>query len=192
VGDKARFLAEFVTSPGTVGAIAPSSPALARRMVDWIDWSSVRAVVEYGPGTGVFTSELIAVTRPGTKLLAVEINPQLAVKVRERYRTVSVHHASVADIEAICRREAIDQVDAIVCGLPWAAFSPAMQATFLQATKAVLRPGGAFATFAYLQGLLLPAGQRFRRLLRAEFSEVSVSPVIWQNLPPAFVYRCRL
>ena len=56
---------------------------------------------------------------------------------------------------------------------------------------AVLRPGGQFATFAYLQGLLLPAARRFRANLGRSFSQVERSPTAWTNLPPAFVYRCR-
>jgi phosphatidylethanolamine/phosphatidyl-N-methylethanolamine N-methyltransferase len=38
--------------------------------------------------------------------------------------------------------------------------------------------------------LLLPAGGRFFKLLKKNFSEVKKSPVVWKNVPPAFVYRC--
>ena len=44
---------------------------------------------------------------------------------------------------------------------------------------------------AYLQGLMFPNGQRFRRLLGEVFRGVEISPVVWKNIPPAFVYRCR-
>jgi hypothetical protein len=50
--------------------------------------------------------------------------------------------------------------------------------------------GGAFATFAYLQGTFLPAGRSFKKRLTKYFSKVVKSKVIWRNLPPAFVYRC--
>jgi phospholipid N-methyltransferase len=53
-----------------------------------------------------------------------------------------------------------------------------------------LRPGGRFATFAYVHGTPFPGGIRFRRMLRERFAKVSLSPVVWRNLPPAFVYRC--
>ena len=45
-------------------------------------------------------------------------------------------------------------------------------------------------TFAYLQGLLLKAGKRFRKRLDDTFANVRRSPTVWWNLPPAFVYRC--
>ena len=62
----------------------------------------------------------------------------------------------------------------------------------MQTMTQVLRPGGTFATFAYWQGLALPAGQRFASRLRSTFSRVQRSPTVWKNLPPAFVYRCTL
>ena len=61
----------------------------------------------------------------------------------------------------------------------------------MKAVLARLSPGGHFATFAYLQGLLLPAGMRFAGLLEDSFGSVQRSRTVWRNLPPAFVYRCR-
>jgi len=50
--------------------------------------------------------------------------------------------------------------------------------------------GGQFATFAYWQGVILPAGRRFSKRLRGSFCDVGRSHTVWRNLPPAFVYRC--
>ena len=65
------------------------------------------------------------------------------------------------------------------------------QQEILENVLASLRPGGCFTTFAYLQGLMLPAGRRFRKRLCEIFDKVETTPVVWRNLPPAFVYRCR-
>ena len=61
----------------------------------------------------------------------------------------------------------------------------------MAATVASLAPGGVFATFAYVQGTVLPAGKRLRALLEDRFAAVETSPVVWRNAPPAVVYRCR-
>ena len=185
-----RFLGEFVSKPGVVGAVSPSSHSLGRKMVEWIDWPNVRTVVEYGPGTGAITEHILAEMRPGTTFLAIEINPSFVESLRIRYPDVRVHQESVTNVRAICREEGIDEVDAVVSGLPWASFSDDDQSAYLNAMMTVLRPGGRFATFAYLQGLLLPAGRRFRRNLRQYFSQIELSRTAWRNLPPAFVYRC--
>jgi phospholipid N-methyltransferase len=186
-----RFFSEFSLKPRVVGAVWPSSQRLARRMVEWIDWSAVRTVVEYGPGTGVFTEHIRERMQPGTKFLAIEINPEFAELIRSRYPDVRLYQDSVENVRSICDQERIDHVDAIISGLPWASFSSEQQSRFLGATLSALRPGGLFATFAYLQGLLMPSGRRFRRQLRPQFSHVGTSSTVWMNVPPAFVYRCR-
>lgn len=189
--ENTRFLSQFFKEPGAVGAVAPSSPDLAEKMVQWIDWPSVRTVIEYGPGTGAFTWRIRQCLPPGCRFLAIELNPQFAALLKQRYPDVRVYRDSVANVEAICRGEGIAQVDAIVSGLPWAVFGQRQQAEILGGMMAVLKQGGQFVTFAYLQGLLLPAAWRFRANLMRHFSEVQRSPTAWMNLPPALVYRCR-
>jgi len=186
-----RFFCEFLLHPVRVGAIAPSSRGLALRMVRWIDWERVNTVVEYGPGAGVFTAEILQCKRPGTEFFAVELDSQFAALLARRFPDLTLLHDSVANIEALCRQQGVSEVDAIVCGLPWAAFSDRDQTAYLDAMMRVLKPGGHFATFAYLQGMILPAARRFRGKLLSYFGEVQVSPVVWLNLPPAFVYQCR-
>ncbi len=78
--------------------------------------------------------------------------------------------------------------DAVISGLPWAAFAPALQDRLLAAVQDVLRPGGRFTTFAYVQGLILPPARRFERLLKQQFPQVRRTRVVWRNLPPAFAY----
>ena len=98
---------------------------------------------------------------------------------------------SVADIEQICDERGVERIDCIICGLPWAAFPADLQTTLLRAVLARMSEGGCFATFAYLQGTILPAGLRFNKRLHELFDEVQRSRIVWRNLPPAFVYRCR-
>ena len=191
IKERGKFLFQFFRTPGVVGAVLPSSRGLAQRMVEWIDWANVRTVIEYGPGTGSFTGQILASKEPGSRFLAIEINPDFVAALAERYPDVQVHQDSVTNVERICRQEGIDQVDAIICGLPWAAFSEENQSQMMEAMMSVLKPGGQFVTFAYLQGLLLPAGRRFKRKLNQSFSEIEKSKTAWLNFPPAFVYRCR-
>jgi len=186
-----KFFLSFLSSPRNVGAIAPSSQRLARAMVEWIDWSHVRAVVEYGPGTGVFTEHILSNMHPGTKFFAIELDPTLVRILAERYPNVRVYQDSVNNVKTLCQQEGIEQIDAVICGLPWAAFTDDQQSDFMNSMLEVLKPGGQFATFAYLQGLLLPAGRRFKKRLSDSFSNVEYSRTQWLNLPPAFVYRCR-
>lgn len=185
-----QFLREYATKPTKVGAIAPSSSALAHSMVDWIDWPNVNVAVEYGPGTGAFTGAILERLRPGARYFALEINPAFIQVLTSRYPHIQVFEESVENIAAICERENVQSVDAIICGLPWASFGGELQQRIIDSMMQVLRPGGQFCTFAYLQGLLLPTGQRFRRLLHRTFTSVNTSRITWRNMPPAFVYQC--
>jgi phospholipid N-methyltransferase len=191
VTTSAKFLREFLRAPTTTGAVAPSSPALAETIVGWIDWPNTRALLEWGPGTGAFTELILERRPPHCRYLAIEINPDLCAVLRRRFPALDLRQQSVVDVAHLCRGEGIDQVDGVISGLPWAAFSDAMQTDFLDAMMGVLRKGGQFTTFAYIHGMALPAGRSFRQKLRRYFSSVAESEIVWLNLPPAFVYQCR-
>ena len=186
----ARFLREFLSRPLATGAVVPSSEALARMVVQSLDLAHARAVVEYGPGTGAFTRNILQALGRDARLIAIEINPRLAEMFRNQHPDVRIFQDSVANARAICNTAGIDKVDCIVSGLPWAGFPESMQTEFLDEMMRVLKPGGQFVTFAYLHAVNLPAGRRFSKLLPKYFTTVSKSPVVWMNFPPAFVYRC--
>ncbi len=186
-----RFFGEFILHPTKTGAVAPSSDFLARTMVQWIDLPRAKTVLEYGPGTGVFTGHIIKRMSPESQFAAIELNSSLADLFRLRHPNLTLIEDSVANVEEICRRLGLGQVDCIVCGLPWASFPESLQIRILDQMMTVMSPKGQFVTFAYLQGLLLPPGRRFASLLPRYFSEVSKSRTVWLNLPPAFVYQCR-
>lgn len=184
------FVKNFLRHPTQVGAIAPSSRGLVDTMLAGFDWETVRGVVEFGPGTGVFTEGIVKRLHRDAKFMAIERSGQLAEITRQRCPSVTVYEDSVVNVARLCQQESIGQVDAIVCGLPWASFSDSLQGEIMDAMLEVLPPGAKFATFAYWQGVVLPAGQRFSRRLRDTFATVERSSTVWRNLPPAFVYRC--
>jgi phospholipid N-methyltransferase len=186
-----KFISEFVCHPKSVGALAPSSVHLARHLVESIDWPNASAVLEYGPGTGSITEEILCQLPPQTTFIAIEISSRFAEMLRTRFPGLTVCEGSVGHVKEHCASYGIQQVDAIVSGLPWSSFSEDDQTAYLDATMEVLRPGGQFLNYGYFQALLLPGGRRFRRKLDTYFSEVRVSKPVWANLPPAFFYRCR-
>jgi phosphatidylethanolamine/phosphatidyl-N-methylethanolamine N-methyltransferase len=186
-----KFLKEFIFQPAATGAIAPSSGFLARMIVKDVELDRAQAVLEYGPGTGVFTEFILRGLKPGAKFAAIELNPNLAEMFKSRFPRVVLFRDSVANVRSICDKAGMESVDLIISGLPWAVFPESIQSQFLDEMMRVLKPGGRFVTFAYLHGLALARAKKFSRLLPNYFTSVSKSPVVWLNLPPAFVYRCR-
>ena len=195
-----RFLMEFLRSPGQVGAIAPSSRRLAEAMCAGVDWTRVRWAIECGPGQGVFTRavcERLHAVDEGGRCLAVELSPRFHDRLAADFAgdpvagPLDLVNDNVADLDRLRADRGIDAADVVLSGLPWASFPEALQDQLLGAIADSLAPGGHFATFAYLQGMPLPAGRRFRRKLEETFETVETSRVVWRNVPPAVVYRCR-
>jgi phospholipid N-methyltransferase len=184
-----RFLKEFVSKPQEIGAIAPSSPALARQVVGSVEWDRVQVAVEYGPGLGAITGEILTRTE-GKNFFVIELNQAYADRFRRKFPEVPLYRDSVANVAAIAAEHGVGAIDCVISGLPWAIFSDAVQDELLDATFQVLRDQGQFVTFAYMHGLALPAGRRFRKKLARRFREVDRSPVVWRNTPPAVVYHC--
>ncbi|KAA2254653.1 methyltransferase domain-containing protein [Solihabitans fulvus] len=182
--------AEFFRHPLLTGAIAASSPQLAEAMTSDLGLERAKVVVELGPGTGAFTSAILDRMAPGARLVAVELNAVLAGELTRRFRgrPVEVVRGSAADLGNLVP----DQVDAIVSGLPWTVMSEQQQHRILDAIGGVLTDSGRFTTFAYVHAAWTPPARRFAAQLAARFAVVARGPVVWPNLPPAFVHRAAL
>lgn len=181
----------FLRNPGRIGALCPSSRRLSRAMVAGIGVESAAAVAELGPGTGVITREICAVLPENAKLLTIEIDEHLARSLREEFPEVIICNGCASRLPDFLADHQLPKVDAVISGLPWAVFPDDLQDRILAGVLAGLADGGWFTTFAYIQGLMLPAARRFRDRLKAEFREFHVSRVVWCNVPPAVIYRCR-
>ncbi|WHQ17166.1 class I SAM-dependent methyltransferase [Edwardsiella anguillarum] len=170
----ANFITQFVRSPRTVGAIAPSTPYLCRQMVSSADWAYSRRVAEFGADTGVLTHHIQRHMRADARLDIFETNPHFCQALRNiADRRTAVHCASAAAIT--------QKYDAIFSGLPLLAFPQALRQTILAQAAHALTPDGVFIQFQYSSLLedSLSAHFLWQRTL------------VWRNLPPAFVYLCR-
>lgn len=181
--DLLKFLSRYFSHPLRVGAVAPSSRALARRMAEGIDFDRARLVVEFGPGTGVFTDEILARAHPDMKLVTIEIDPSYADHLRAKYAdlpNVMVCTDSVGNVEQILARYNLSdtKVDAIISGLP----TPAIAKPDLERVIAFIRrhteSGARFRMFTYAPSVMAPyyEGLQLRTLSKT-----------WINIPPAYV-----
>lgn len=182
---------QFLRKPLTTGAICPSSAYLARQMVNGMGVENARVVVELGPGTGAITGAILKEMVEDALFFAVELNESVLPVFRKRFPSQKVYHDSASNLPRILSSLNLAHADVILSGLPWASFPEHLQDELLGAICQALPDGGRFATFAYLQGTVLPAGIRFRHKLKDFFRLVETSEVVWRNIPPAFVYRCR-
>jgi phosphatidylethanolamine/phosphatidyl-N-methylethanolamine N-methyltransferase len=182
-----RFFQEFIREPLAMGAVCPSSPALSRAVVNGCDFGADATVVELGPGTGAFTELLLQRLGGRGRLLALELNATNVGVLRRRFPFCEVIHDSAENLPRHLGRK---RADCIVSGLAWSNMLPPLQDRILNAVWHSLAPSGQFVAFAYVHAFLVPTALRFRRRLFRQFDRVETTPVVWRNLPPAFVYRC--
>lgn len=184
-----NFMKGVLAKTRTTGALGPSSHALAEEVTNRAQLENADVIVEFGPGTGVFTEVIQAHKKPDAYFMAVEVNPEFARITRERCPGVHVIEGSAADTPKFLREDGHESCDVIVSGLPWTMFPEELQDLILQAAYDALRPGGRFVTFAYTMSPLFHSGKRFfKGKLPAKFPKVTRSRAIWKNFPPAHVY----
>ena len=187
---KLAFFKTFLANPTQIGAILPSGDALAHSITAPIDYATAQVIVEFGPGTGSFTRVLLRNKRPETRLLALEVNETMADWIAESMPRVELVRDGAQNLLKHLEERGIDKVDAVVSGLPFANFPPALRDAILEGAAAALKPGGLFLSFTYYHSSLIPATHRFKRRLQGLFASVEKIPVM-KNAPPAYVLRCK-
>ncbi|MCX5660669.1 MAG: ribosomal RNA adenine dimethylase domain-containing protein [Planctomycetota bacterium] len=191
LSDSARFLAAFVRDPTRIGAIAPSSPALARAMVRGLDFADRRAVLEFGPGTGPFTLALREALPDPASYLGIERDTHFVELLRVRFPDMRFVCGSAEDAHAAHQEAGLGEVGAIISGLPFASLPPTVQDGIIDSIDRLARPGCEFRTFQYVHAYALPAAVRFRKKMRELFGPHRRSAPVLRNLPPSFVLSWR-
>ena len=173
-------------NPGAIGSLFPSSRELMEQVLAPLDFAAAGCIVEYGPGTGVFTDALLARRRPETALLLLEVNPFFARQLRQRYAAhanVHVIEDSAEETGAHLSRLGLGLADYVVCGLPFSSLPRELSRRIIAHTRQVLTPTGRLILFQY--------SLRNRQLFEAHFRLIGHAHVL-RNLPPAHVLEYEL
>ena len=151
-----QFLQQFVRRPGSIGAVSPSSRALADLLVDEAAIRNASFVIEFGPGTGAITEAIADELSYSAGLLAIEKNPVFCSILRERFPGLTIVEDSAVNVGTHLREAGIEECDAVICGLPLASFDDRLQEEIVGAAYRVLRKGGKFVAFSYIHSPFLP------------------------------------
>jgi phospholipid N-methyltransferase len=183
-GDALLFARNFFRHPRMLGSIVPSSRFLIRQLLEPIDWEQARVIVEYGPGVGGITTEVLRRMRPDALLIAIETNPEFVRFLRsstadERLRVVE---ASAEWVDEILRQHGHDKASYIISGIPFSTLSAPVRERILRKTCGVLEPRGAFLVYQFSTRVLEDL-QRIFRYVRRQFEPL--------NVLPAHLFFCR-
>jgi phosphatidylethanolamine/phosphatidyl-N-methylethanolamine N-methyltransferase len=184
-------LDHFIRNIKKTGAISSCSSEVAKVLAESSNLAHFSTVVELGSGTGAITKKLIEYISPQALFMALELNAHFVEETKKRCPTAIVYHDSAENIKKYLNKHGKDTCDCIISTLPWTLFSEELQKKILSSILEVLPPGGEFLTVSYTFSSLIPAGRRFRSLMRGQFSEVRRTKPIWKNLPPLYVYHCK-
>lgn len=181
---KSSFLKQWLSNPRRIGAVLPSSRYLANKMVEGIDFNKASVIVEYGPGTGVFTDKLLENRNEDTILLIIENNLKFYKLLKDKYNGLdNIHliHGSAEHIDQYLKQYNIPHVDYVVSGLPFASLPQHISTNILNSTQHILKEKGRFITFQY--SLVK------KNFINQFFNHINVKMEL-RNIPPAYVLNC--
>jgi phospholipid N-methyltransferase len=185
------FLREFLRNPMRTAAIMPSPAPVARSMAAAVPATGDPLVVELGPGTGPFTSEIQSRLEGRGRHVAVELNDRFAVALQRRFPDVDVAVGDAVRLRQILDDRGLGYADMIVSGLPHGVFSSDLQRRLMRSFQDCLAPDGVLTAYAYLHAVWSPPARHLHRLIHAGFAEVTTGPAHWSYFPPAYVYTAR-
>ena len=147
--------------------------------------SEVKTYLEYGPGTGSFTEHAFCRLRNMKRRVLIEINPVFQKHLTQCFPEAEIYSSPESVFDSLK-----NQVDLVVSGLPFTHIPWDVTRQTIDVGHEVLREGGSFRTFLYVQTFFLPKNRMLRAYLAERFSQVRVRFVA-RNFPPAFVIEAR-
>ena len=178
------FARNFFKHPRMLGSIVPSSSFLMNRVLRQIDWERAKVVVEYGPGIGNFTAEILKKLRPDAALVVFELNPEFAEFLRRSIPDSRLHVVcgSAADVQSKLRCLGWRNADYVLSGIPFSTMPEEVRDKILNETRSVLSPEGAVLIYQFSPSVMPHLQSNFERVEK-DFELL--------NILPAHIFCCR-
>jgi phospholipid N-methyltransferase len=170
----------FLARPLQVAYVLPSSRALIGRVLQHMDFSVPRTVVEFGGGEGCYTRELAKRLAPGSRILVFELDPQLAEHLRKQFADdprVLIYDSDAAHFRDKLRELGLTHADYVISGIPFSYIEPRTKKEILHAVHDGLSPDGLF--LVYQVTMELKGHARMFAACEVEY--------FLANIPPMFV-----
>jgi phospholipid N-methyltransferase len=177
------FARNFFKNPKMLGSVIPSSRFLVEQLLRDIRWDEARVIVEFGPGVGTISGEILKRMRSDATLIVFEINDEFVDVLSRRFEDsrLRIVHRSAADITDVLLEFGLPGADYVISGIPFSIMSEEDRLGVLRNTYAALRDGGSLLVYQF--------SIRVRSDLEAIFGRVHqlFEP---RNILPARVFHC--
>jgi phospholipid N-methyltransferase len=179
----ALFSRNFIKHPRMLGSLIPSSRFLVKRLLDQVDWAKATTIVEYGPGVGTITGQILRRLRPDGTLVAIDTNRDFARYLTRTLRDDRLHvvEGSAADAQENLRERGLGRADYVISGIPYSTMDPVIRERILRTTHDVLQPDGTFLVYQFTRAVLPYLRQVFPHV-HQEFEP--------RNIMPARLFYC--
>ena len=171
------FGRNFIKHPKMLGSLIPSSRFLVNKVLSEVDWGRARVFLEYGPGVGTFTTEILRRMRSDAVLIVLETNADFVRYLRGKIHDDRLHvvHGSAAEADSALERLNLTHADYVISGIPYTTIPPEIRELILRKTHSVLHPNGAFLVYQFTRTVLPYLEQVFGRV-RQDFEPLNVMP----------------
>ena len=179
----ALFARNFLKHPAMLGSVIPSSPFLVNNLMAQIDWDRARVLVEFGPGVGTITREMLKRMRSDAILLVIETNEEFVEYLGDHLRDprLRVIHGSAVDVRRILAENGLAPADHIVSSIPYSLMPDSLRREILIESRQALKTRGSMLVFQYTRTIL--------PYLQSCFSSVRQGFQIF-NILPARIFHC--
>lgn len=177
------FFRRWIANPLKVGALLPSSPALARLLARNVEIGPDDAVIEVGAGTGSITKALVAAGIPRERLFVIEIDSDMCTYLRKQFPQVQIIHGDATRLLDIVPSRWHGKVSTVVSGIPMITLPFDAQQRLIRSLFSIMKPGGQMLQYTY--SLISPIPQDKLGLT------VRRCGMAFLNVPPASVFSFR-
>lgn len=181
-----QFFQAFLKNPLKVGAIAPSSPELAAKMLEGIEPDENNVLIELGVGTGAITKFLQERIPNKQSYLGIELDKNLVKSLNKRFPELNIVCGNACETFALHQKSGLGKVGAIVCCLPFVSLPNEVGEKILSEIDGFMQKGCTFRTFQYAHGYYMPSAIKLREFMRNRYGKSKRSRLIVKNVPPAY------
>lgn len=181
--EKISFFKQAIKTLKTSGALFPSSKFLSNRMIDNIDYSSSKIIVEFGAANGNITKLILPKLSKEATLIVFEINENFYQNLLKiEHKQLVVLNKSAEDVIPELKKLGFSSADVVISSLPLTVLPKELSRNILKNANDILKSKGIFNQFQYSLQYLKPLKTIFNRNIKLEME--------FLNFPPAFVYKC--
>jgi phospholipid N-methyltransferase len=183
-----KFFQEYIKNLSSVGAIAPSSRFLAKKMTSKIPNHKPVRILEVGAGTGVFTSLILKSCHKDSSIVVSELNPYFCNTLENKFGD------SIDLIKGdILNYNPDQEFDFIICSIPFNSLPIHITKNIFAHFKTLLHDDGLFLFFEYSLISRLKPNNDFHPYKNEHLLPYRThKEFTFLNLPPATVHTLKM